>query len=264
MIRVSELCVYPVKSCSGSSVQEASVTATGFDLDRRWMVVDGDGVFLTQRTHPRMALVGVRAERDRLLIDAPGVAEFEVPFAEPGGSVVEVKVWKDTCRAGDEGAEAAAWFSDFLGFRARLVRLAGDHARPVGGAAARSGDWVSFADGFPFLLLSQGSLDGLNQRLAAPLPMNRFRPNIVVSGCEAHAEDGWRRVKIGELPFRVVKPCARCVVTTTDQATGDRDSEPLRTLATYRMQDQEIQLRPESDSRRPGRLPVGDEVSVLS
>jgi uncharacterized protein YcbX len=264
MIRVSELYVYPVKSCSGSAVPEASVGTTGFDLDRRWMVVDGDGVFLTQRKHPRMAMVRVRVGRDRLVIDAPGATDLEVPFADPGGPEVEVEVWNDTCLAGDEGAEAAEWFSDFFGFRARLARLAGDHVRPVGSAAARPGDWVSFADGFPFLLLSQESLDGLNQRLAEPLPMNRFRPNIVVSGCEAHAEDGWQRVKIGDLPFRVAKPCARCVVTTTDQVTGDRGAEPLRTLATYRLQGRQINFGQNIIHEGRGTLRVGDEVSVLS
>jgi uncharacterized protein YcbX len=228
------------------------------------MVVDGDGVFLTQRKHPRMAMVGVGVENDRLVIRAPGAADLEVPFAERGGPVVEVEVWNDTCLAGDEGAEAAEWFSDLFGFRARLVRLAGDHVRSVGGAGARPGDWVSFADGFPFLLLSQESLDGLNQRLAEPLPMNRFRPNIVVSGCEAHAEDGWHRVKIGDLPFRVAKPCARCVVTTTDQLTGDRGAEPLRTLATYRLQGREINFGQNLIHEGRGTLRVGDEVSVLS
>ena len=264
MIRVSGLYVYPIKSCSGSAVREASVGATGFDLDRRWMVVDGGGVFLTQRRHPRMALIGVRVETNRLVVDAPGAGKLGVSFSDPGRPVVEVEVWNDRCRAVDEGAEAAEWFSDFFGFHARLVRLAGDHARPVGSAAARPGDWVSFADGFPFLLLSQESLDGLNQRLAEPLPMNRFRPNIVVSGCAAHAEDDWQRVKIGDLPFRLAKPCARCVVTTTDQATGDRGAEPLRTLATYRLQGRQINFGQNIIHEGRGTLRVGDEVSVLS
>lgn len=264
MIRVSELFVYPIKSCSASAVREAEVGVTGFDLDRRWMVVDDDGKFLTQRTHPRMTRVGVRVEEDRLVIAGDGLPELEIPVAGSTAPLVEVKVWKDTCQANDGGAEAADWFSDFLGCRARLVRLAGDHARPLGGAGTRSGDSVSFADGFPFLLLSQGSLDGLNERLAQPLPMDRFRPNIVVSGCEAHVEDEWQRVRIGDLPFRVAKPCARCVVTTTDQATGERGPEPLRTLATYRMRDGEIQFGQNLIHEGRGLLQVGDELCVLS
>jgi uncharacterized protein YcbX len=264
MIRVSGIFIYPVKSCGGSTVQAARVGATGFDLDRRWMVVDGDGQFLTQRKHPSLALVNVRVEDNRLVFSAEGLRDLEI-FADGEGRLPnEVKVWKDTCRAVDEGGDAASWFSEHLGLEVRLVRLAGDDARPLGGAKSRPDDFVSFADAFPFLLLSQESLDGLNERLAEDLPMNRFRPNIVVSGCRPHAEDDWNRISIGGLPFRVAKPCARCVVTTTDQATGERGPEPLRTLAGYRSIGGEVLFGQNLIHEGRGVLRVGDEVTVLT
>ena len=248
MIRVSGLSVYPVKSCAGVVVDEARVGATGFQWDRRWMVVGEDGGFLSQRTHPRLTLVRVRLAEDRLLLSAPKV---------------RVTVWRDECVAIDEGSAATAWMSDHLGIHARLVRLADDDARPLGTPAAQPGDRVSFADAYPFLLLSQGSLDQLNRRLNLPVPMDRFRPNIVVEGCPPHAEDSWKAIRIGDVDFRVVKPCSRCVVVTTNQQTGDRGLEPLQTLATYRLQDGEVMFGQNLVHSGVGTVRVGDQVLIL-
>lgn len=263
MIRVSGLSVYPVKSCAGIEVEEAVVGPTGFQWDRRWMVVGEDGGFLSQRAHPRLTLVRVRFAEDRLLLSAPHLADLLVPLERESGPKVRATVWRDECDAIDEGSVATAWMSDHLGTLARLVRLADDDARPLGTPAAQPGDRVSFADAYPFLLLSQGSLDQLNRRLNLPLPMDRFRPNIVVEGCLPHAEDSWTVIRIGDVDFRVTKPCSRCVITTTNQQTGDRGPEPLQTLATYRLQDGKVMFGQNLIHGGVGKVRVGDPVVVL-
>ena len=264
MIRVSRLFIYPIKSCRGVEVGEARVGATGFEHDRRWMLVGGDGSFLSQREHPRMALVKVRVGEDRLNLAAPGLPAFEVGFGEEPRRTSRVTVWDDVCEAVDEGEKAARWFSEHLGVSARLVRLADDDARPLSSPAAQPGDRVSFADGFPFLLLSQASYDGLNRRLSLPVPIDRFRANIVVDGCEPHAEDRWDQVRVGEVEFKVAKPCARCVITTVDQATGERGREPLRTLSTYRTQDGQVLFGQNLVHRGSGIVRLGDPVEILA
>jgi hypothetical protein len=177
---------------------------------------------------------------------------------------VRVTVWRDECEAIDEGDGAARWFTDHLGVGVRLVRLANDDARPLGTTAAQPGDRVSFADAYPFLLLSLGSLRHLNSRLNLPVPMDRFRPNIVVDGCKPHAEDGWASIRIGEVDFDVTKPCARCVVTTTDQETGERGREPLQTLASYRTEDGRVLFGQNLVQRGTGTVRVGDDVEILA
>jgi uncharacterized protein YcbX len=263
LIRVSRLFIYPVKSCRGVEVDEARVGATGFEHDRRWMLVGGNGSFLSQREHPRMALVKVRVGEDRLSLAAPGLPALEVGSGEEPRRMSRVTVWDDVCEAVDEGEKAARWFSEHLGVPARLVRLADDDARPLSSPAAQPGDRISFVDGFPFLLLSQASHDGLNRRLALPVPIDRFRANIVVDGCEPHAEDGWSQVRVGEVKFKVAKPCARCVITTVDQSTGERGREPLRTLSTYRTQDGQVLFGQNLVHQTSGIVRVGDPVDVL-
>ena len=262
-MRVSQLVIYPVKSCRGLEVDRATVATTGFELDRRWMLIGDDGRFLSQREHHRLALVRVRLGEDRLRLEAPGLPSLEVAFEKGVGPSSRVQVWDDECAAVSEGEDAARWFSKHLGCSARLVRMASDRARPLGSSTAQPGDHVSFADGFPFLLLSEASLDGLNRRLSLPVPMDRFRPNIVMNGCEPHAEDGWHLVRIGEVPFRVAKPCARCVITTVDQTTGERGREPLRTLSTYRTVDGQVLFGQNLVHEGRGVVCVGDPVEVL-
>jgi len=264
LIRVNQLVIYPIKSCRGVEVDLATVGTTGFELDRRWMLIGDDGRFLSQREHHRLALVRVQLHEDRLRLEAPGLPSLEVAFEGGGvGPTSRVQVWDDECAAVAEGEDAARWFSRHLGCSARLVRMASDDARPLGSSTAQPGDHVSFADGFPFLLLSTASLDGLNRRLSLPVPMDRFRPNIVIDGCEPHAEDGWHRVRIGEVSFRFAKPCARCVVTTVDQTTGERGREPLRTLSTYRTEDGQVLFGQNLVHEGRGVVHVGDPVEVL-
>jgi uncharacterized protein YcbX len=175
-----------------------------------------------------------------------------------------VTVWKDRVPAVDQGDEAADWFAAFLGAPCRLARLPDDYARRVDGRyARRPDDQTGFADGYPFLLLSEASLDDLNGRLASPLEMRRFRPNIVVAGCAPFAEDGWRRFRVGPIGFDVVKPCARCVVTTTDQETAERGVEPLRTLATYRRVRNKAMFGQNLVHEGSGVIRVGDPVEIV-
>jgi len=263
LIRVSRLVIYPIKSCRGVEVNLATVGTTGFELDRRWMLIGDDGRFLSQREHHQLALVRVQIEGDLLRLEAPGLPSLEVGFDGAVGPASRVQIWDDECAAIDEGDEAAGWFSRCLGISARLVRMASDNARPLGSSTAEPGDHVSFADGFPFLLLSAASLDGLNRRLSLPVPMDRFRPNIVIDGCQPHAEDGWNRIRIGEVGFRFAKPCARCVITTVDQATGERKREPLRTLSTYRTVDGQVLFGQNLVHEGRGLIRVGDSVEVL-
>jgi len=263
LIRVSQLVIYPIKSCRGIEVDLATVGTTGFEFDRRWMLIGEDGRFLSQREHHLLALVRVQIDENRLRLEAPGLSPLEVGLEGAVGPACRVQVWDDECAAVAEGEDAARWFSKHLGYSARLVRMASDNARPLGSSTAQPGDHVSFADGFPFLLLSAASLDGLNRRLSLPVPMDRFRPNIVIEGCEPHAEDVWSRVRIGEVEFRFVKPCARCVVTTVDQATGERKREPLRTLSTYRTVDGQVLFGQNLVHEGRGVVRIGDPVDVL-
>ena len=233
-IHVSGLYVYPVKSCAGISLHGALVGRRGFENDRQYMLTGPSGLFLTQRELPRLALVSPSLAPAGLLLQAPGVAPLLITSAD-GGARRSVVVWRDQCEAVDQGDHAAAWFSAFLSAPVRLVRMAEDFSRKVNRDYALSpSDETGFGDGYPFLLLGESSLADLNSRLSTPVDMRRFRPNIVVSGSGAYAEDSWRRLRIGPVEFGVVKPCARCVITTTDQDTAERGREPLATLATYR------------------------------
>lgn len=260
--RLTGLHIYPIKSARGITLGESEVDAFGLRYDRRWMVVDEDGVFLSQRSHPRLALVVSSVRDGTLQVDAPGMPALETPLHPPPSVATSVAVWDDTCPATWVGDRAAEWFSDFLGCACTLVHMGDQVVRPANPGFAPPGVRVSFADGFPFLLLSEESLADLNRRLSAPLPMNRFRPNLVVSGCAPYAEDGWGRIEIGGVRLRVVKPCERCIVTTTDQATGERGKEPLRTLATYRRVGTDVMFGQNVVHENTGRLRLGDEVRV--
>jgi uncharacterized protein YcbX len=237
-MHLSALHIYPVKSCRGLSVPAAELDDHGLVGDRRFMVVtEADGQFLTQRSHPRMALIETALTSRTLVLSSPNRGAVTIPLDASAG-LRRVTVWKSTVTADDCGDEPAAWLSAFLGQPLRLVRMGGTFQRPIVKPVARPGDVVSFADAYPLLVISEASLADLNDRLVArheaPLPMNRFRPNLVVAGCAPYAEDTWERLRLGPVVLRNAGPCARCVVTTTDQLTAERGKEPLRTLASYR------------------------------
>jgi uncharacterized protein YcbX len=234
--RVASLHVYPVKSCRGIPVDAFRFAETGPEWDRRWMIVTPRGMFITQRSHPDMATISTALDGGRLRLSAPGRAPLEVAVDHDGPSF-PVVVWSSECLGIDAGDAAADWLSAILGEPLRLVRQDPArlrHADPhyAGPVPHR----VSFADGYPVLVISRASLEELNRRLPAPVPMARFRPNVVLDGVPAHAEDAMTRFRAGPIVLRGVKHCARCPITTTDQETGERDprQQPLRTLATYR------------------------------
>lgn len=258
--RLEEITVYPVKSAGGISAPEWGVGARGLTHDRRWMVVTPDGEFLTQREWPRLALVAPTVESEALRLDAPGRGSVRVPLTPQGGPVT-VRVWKSVCEAIQVGPEADGWLSDFLGTPCRLVFMPDTTRRAVSPQHSAGEGIVSFADGYPLLLIGDGSLADLNRRLDAPVPMSRFRPNLVVSGLAPYAEDGWARVRIGGVRFHAVKPCGRCSLTTIDQGTGERRGpEPLQTLASYRRRDGKVLFGQYLIPAAPGVVRVGDAV----
>ncbi|HEX2250245.1 MAG TPA: MOSC N-terminal beta barrel domain-containing protein, partial [Gemmatimonadales bacterium] len=263
-LQLTGLTVYPIKSAGGIPVSDWPVDEFGLRYDRRWMLVDDSGEFLSQRSHPRLALARPSIRDGSLRIDAPGMPSLELPLEPTASVTTDVTVWNDTCPAAWLGERPASWFSDFLGSSCSLVYMTGETLRPADPAYAPDGTRVSFADAFPFLIISEESLADLNRRLARPLPMNRFRPNLVVAGGAPYQEDLWERIEINGIGIRVVKPCARCVVTTTDQVTAEQGREPLRTLATYRQISGKVMFGQNAVHERTGRLRVGDAVLVTA
>jgi len=236
-MNVTQLFIYPVKSLRGIAVPAADVDALGFVGDRRFLVVDANNQFLTQRTLPRMALIETALSAQDLILRAPHGGSCAVPLrASEPAALLSVRIWKsEGLLAEDCGVEVAVWLSDFLRHPCKLVRIGENFVRPVlKPDQARVGDVVNFADAHPFMILSEASLADLNARLDEPLPVNRFRPSFVVDGCDAFAEDTWKRFRIGHVNFRTAGPCARCIITTTNQLTAERGKEPLTTLARYR------------------------------
>ena len=240
-MHVTGLFIYPVKSCRGISLSHASLDSLGLVGDRRFLIVDADGKFITQRTHLALIQIGTALDSTYLTLSHPKLPPLRVPLTAatdadtPPPVLRSVSVWSTRgLQAEDCGPAANAWISEALGQHAHLVRIGSAFHRPVGDL----GDATGFADGYPLLVISEASLANLNDRLLErgddPVPMDRFRPNLVISGSDAFAEDTWPRLRVGDATFRSAGPCARCIVTTTDQLTGARTPEPLRTLATYR------------------------------
>jgi uncharacterized protein len=259
-VQLSEIRVHPIKSLRGVAVASARVLPAGLEHDRRWMLVDEDGRFVSQREEPRLARLRME------LVDGgyrvTGEDEALVVPASHEGPRVPVRVWSSALEAVVH-EPGTAFFSQQLGRPLRLVFLPDDVVRAAG-PAARPGDRVSFADAYPYLLIGHASLELLDVRLPdPPLPMTRFRPNFVVTGAEPHAEDGWARLRIGEVVFRGVKRCDRCVMTTVDPLTGEKGTEPLRTLASYRREDGKIWFGMNLVPDGEGRVHAGDEVEVL-
>ncbi|MCX5588503.1 MOSC domain-containing protein [Streptomyces erythrochromogenes] len=271
-LHVQALHVHPVKSVAGTAPDEVAVEPWGLSGDRRWALIDPEGTVLTQRRHARMALASARPlGGDRIAVTAPDMAELVVEVPDPG-PLEPVSLFGKKVETVVAARAAADWFSTFLGVPVRLVHL-DDPAvrRPVDPDYALPGETVSLADGYPVLLTTLASLDALNSLIAqgdhpeeGPLPMNRFRPNVVVSGAEAWAEDGWQRIAIGDALFRGAKECGRCVVTTTDQRTAQRGREPLKTLARHRRIGRSLAFGRLLVPLRPGTLHVGDEVRILA
>jgi uncharacterized protein YcbX len=271
---VSALCIYPVKSCAGIALDRVHFGTTGPDLDRRWMVVtedDGEMLAVTQREMPRLALAQPALGGGELVLRAPGQSHLRLPIEDDRPATRTVQIRADTLQVIDEGLEAAQWFGALLDAEVRLVRLPERVSRPVSPKYISEPAFTSLTDGYPALLVSEESLADLNRRLHErgihAIDMRRFRPNIVVRGVDAYAEDGWKHIQLGDLPFDVVKPCARCAITTVDPAVGEvfDAREPLATLATYRRwPNGKVMFAQNIVHRAQGELKVGDRLTVVN
>lgn len=269
--RLQSIHVHPVKAFRGLALQEAAVEPWGLAGDRRWMVIDDGGKVVTQREQPRLALAAAEAlPGGGIRLSAPGRKPLTVPV--PGAAdTVTADIFGTEVAAVPAGGEAHTWCSGYLEADVRLVHMDDPAARrPIEPGYGLPGETVSFADGYPLLLTAQASLDALNALIArgdhaaeGPLPMNRFRPNVVVSGTDAWAEDDWTRIAIGEVVLRVPKACGRCVVTTTDQDTGRRGKEPLRTLARHRRFGTQLVFGQNLVPENRGTIRAGDPVEIL-
>jgi uncharacterized protein YcbX len=261
-LTLSELHVYPVKSCGGFRTAGWEVDEFGLRLDRRWMVVNERGHFHTQRTRPRLAQVRTALSGQTLTLEAPGMETIAV--APGGGDTLAVGIWDDVCVAEQCERHGSEWMSDLLGEAVQLVFMPDATRRLTRRRREESLGRVGFQDAYPFLLVGAASLDDLNTRLDAPLPMNRFRPNLVVNGSAAYAEDGWNRCRIGDIDLVVTKPCERCGIPTIDQDTGESGKEPLRTLALYRRVGDAVTFGINLSHRNAGSLRIGDAVTPAS
>lgn len=269
-VHVASLHLHPLKSCAQLDVDRLDIGPRGPAHDRRWLVVDADDRFVTARQ--RTEMVGIRAipVDGGLRLDARGMPTLHVPIPAANAPRRRVAIWRDHVDVPDAGDAVAAWLSRWLGSPARLVHMDDVAHRAVDPEFGRDGDEVAFVDAYPLLVISQAALDALNARLATPVAMARFRPNLVVADSAAHVEDGWRRVRIGEVEFEAVKPCTRCVFTTVDPATmtRDPDGEPLRTLTTYRRAPPDARVQGVTFGmnlipRSTGRIAIGDAVVAL-
>lgn len=259
---LSGLYIYPIKSAGGISLTAGQLDDRGLQHDRRWMVVDEQNTFLTQRKFPRMALISVELAAERLVVHAPSMHDLGVPFRLQNPETLRVRVWDDVVEAHSAGRDASSWFSQFLGFPCKLVSMTDNALRVVNPKHGQA--QVSFADAFPLLLISEASLNDLNGRLETPVPMNRFRPNLVVRGCAPYEEDQWQEIRIGAISIQIAKPCSRCTVPTVDQSTGIKGKEPIRTLTTYRSRDGKIHFGQNVLHLGKGTIIVGDHIEIIS
>ena len=268
MMHLSALYQFPLKSCKANVLQQATFDELGMVGDRRWMLVEeGSGRFLTQRALPHMSQLAVLWNASGgITLSAPGHVPLEVSLPENSEPALRgVTLWRDTLRVPDAGEPAARWVSDFIGKPTRMVFVPADRARWLPSGYGTVEDKVGFADGFPLLLISQASVNDLSARIGRPQEMLRFRPNLVVAGAQAFAEDSWKRIRIGDMEFRLVKGCTRCIMTTIDPATGARnaDREPLTTLKTYREREGDVWFGQNMVSDGRGVIEVGMPVVVL-
>lgn len=270
MLKLSEIWVYPVKSLGGIQLQESNVTDRGLELDRRWLLVDDSGRFLSQREYPELALFKPEIAGDFLrIIHRVLLESIDIPLRpvfSNAASKIEVTVWEDAIEAFEVSQAITDWFTKLLGFSTRLVYMPDESKRKLDPDYTITGDEItSFSDAYPFLIIGQSSLDDLNGRLETKVPMNRFRPNFVFTNGNAFQEDTWREFKIGAVSFMGVKPCDRCVMTTIDQEKGEvSGKDPLKTLAKYRNFGNKVLFGQNLIGLGLGTVSVGDEISVLS
>jgi uncharacterized protein YcbX len=262
-LTLSKIFIYPVKSLAGIEVSSSPVDSKGLVHDRKWMLIDSDHQFLSQRRLAKMALINTKIEGDTLILSTSTSGSLTLPLHPEGGDEIETTIWKDQCLAKTVSIEADQWLSDFLGIKCKLVYQPSHIIRPVDPNYAEATDKVNFSDGFPFLIVSDASLITLNQEMEIPLPMLRFRPNLVISNCESYAEDSWREIQINSISFRLPKACSRCSVPTIDTETAQTNKEPLTTLSRLRRWNNKVFFGQNALHDNSGKLSVGDPVEII-
>lgn len=267
-VKVSGLYIYPVKSLAGIALGTSRVDAMGLQYDRRWMLVSPDGLFLSQRKLPEMALIHTVLDQGRLTLRKEGKEPLKVPDVTEQNEIMSVKIWNDRLDVPIVSKVCDRWLSDALGTACHLVYIPDDVIRQCDRDYAKEGDRTGFSDGFPMLIISEASLEDLNQRLQEKgddsVEMRRFRPNIVVVGCKPYAEDDWQNFAINDLEMQGVKRCSRCILTTVDPDKGERSgAEPLATLKEYRQEDNKVFFGMNVIPQTLGEIKVGDSLKIL-
>ena len=261
---LSQLNIYPLKSARGISLEKTITEVRGMAHDRRWMVVDDSGQFMSQRTYPNMALINTSLSTQTLNLNAPGMSKLFLPLIPIEGKSQEVEIWNDLCEAWTANAQATTWISEYIGKSCTIVYMPDHSNRHVDADYAIGENQVSFSDAFPLLLISEASLNDLNSRLPESVTMDRFRPNLVVKNTAPYEEDSWKKIIIGECEFNVVKPCSRCILTTIDPENGKfSGKEPLRTLATYRKVNGKVMFGQNLIPTIKGKLKVGMPIEII-
>lgn len=264
-IHIQSLHVYPVKSLQGIDLQQADIGPRGIRWDRHWMLVDASGKFISQRQNPKLASISTRMDSEYLYLSAKNMPEQAIPLQRNvAENLIPVQIWNDQCLAKTESPDIDAWLHRALGISCRLVHLPADQIRPVDPEFATPQDQVGFADAFPLLVLSQAAAELLSEKMRQPVPINRFRANIVVTGIEAHAEDQWHEIKIADLNFRLPKLCSRCVIPSIDQLSGEKHLNPNSALSKYRRFDNKIYVGKNAIADGEGQIRCGDPVHILA
>jgi len=263
-MKLTEIWIYPVKSLGGVRLSKAKVLPKGLEYDRRYMLVDENNRFITQRVFPQLALFKLSIGDDVFTV-SHGNDSITIPISpEQNEKLTSVVIWDDTVQGVELGDEFNQWFSVHAGVKCRLIFFPEQNERLVDKVFAQNNEQVGLADGYPFLIIGQSSLDELNSKLEVPVPMNRFRPNFVFDGSKPFAEDDWRDIKIGANGFTGLKLCARCVLTTVNQETGEKGVEPLATLATFRKTGSKVNFGQNLVARHHLEVKEGDEIEIES
>ena len=262
-LTLSRIFIYPVKSLAGIEVSSWPVGSRGLVHDRKWMLIDSDHKFLSQRRLAKMALIKTKIEGNTLILSTASSGSISLPLNPQDGDDIDTTIWKNQCLAKTVSIEADQWLSEFLGIECQLVYHPDDRVRPVDPNYAEATDQVGFADGFPFLITSDASLASLNQEMNLQLPMQRFRPNLVISGGERYEEDSWREIMINDIHFRLPKPCSRCPVPAIDTETAESGKEPLKTLNRLRRWNNRVFFGQNALHDKTGELSVGQSISIV-
>ena len=259
---LSDIFIYPVKSLAGIKVSNWIVNEKGLLHDRKWMLVDTNNQFLSQRRLPKMVLIKTQLTDNELILSTSTSGSISLPLYPDDGDACNITIWNDQCSAKTTTTVADQWLSDFLGIDCKLVYQPDEVVRPVDSDYATATDKVYFSDGFPFLILSKASLNSLNQAMGLQLPIQRFRPNLVISNCESYAEDSWREITINGIGFRLPKPCSRCSVPTIDIETAQTNKEPLTTLNRLRKWNKHVYFGQNALHNTQGELATGNAVEI--